>query len=277
MTYPNERSLLLIGHPGHELRVLGWLAQARPLVCILTDGSGSDNVPRLAESLAVLREMGAPTGAICGQFSDRRIYQHVLDGEQWVFTALRDRLTDLLVEGGFDTVVSDGIEGYNPTHDLCHALAGSAAVAAAMRRGSSVSHLCIPLMGDPGSFADGASPVLRQTVLDQDSFDRKMQIIHKYAQSSGPTLQREVQETLQKFGVDAFRHERLFDGARPSRSDWNARFVEEHPYYETYGRAQVAAGRYEFVISFQQHMRPLVDRLYLDVADKVATEVAGLA
>ena len=45
-------NLLVIAHPGHELRLYGWIAQTKPLVCILTDGSGSDDQPRLAADTA---------------------------------------------------------------------------------------------------------------------------------------------------------------------------------------------------------------------------------
>ena len=31
---------LVIGHPGHELLVHGWLEVARPIVFVFTDGSG---------------------------------------------------------------------------------------------------------------------------------------------------------------------------------------------------------------------------------------------
>ena len=37
-----RRPALLLGHPGHELKVLGWLAENRPRVYVLTDGSGFD-------------------------------------------------------------------------------------------------------------------------------------------------------------------------------------------------------------------------------------------
>jgi hypothetical protein len=262
MENSNSRSLLLIGHPGHELRLYGWIAQTRPLVCILTDGSGSDGLPRVDATLAVLRDLGAPVGAICARLTDRAIYQHVLDGNRAVFDALRDAVAQLLVDAHIDTVVSDGIEGYNPTHDLCQAIASSAVARAARRRNARIEHLCIPLMGDPHRFADGAAPVRRSVDLDPAVFEKKMRTVQTYAQDSGATLQREVDETLRSYGQAAFRREVLFDAARPSWPEWSRRFAVEKPYYETYGRAQVAAGRYQYVIAFEDHMRPLIDHLH---------------
>ena len=40
MALSEQRAVLVVAHPGHELRVHGWLELARPTVCILTDGSG---------------------------------------------------------------------------------------------------------------------------------------------------------------------------------------------------------------------------------------------
>ena len=36
----DHRAALVVAHPGHELRVHGWLEVARPVVCVSTDGSG---------------------------------------------------------------------------------------------------------------------------------------------------------------------------------------------------------------------------------------------
>jgi hypothetical protein len=44
----------MIAHPGHELRVHHWIERTRPLVFVLTDGSGHTGVSRLASTTAVL-------------------------------------------------------------------------------------------------------------------------------------------------------------------------------------------------------------------------------
>ena len=45
-----QRPLLFSAHPGHELRVYGWLKQTKPAVCFLTDGSGADGVSRASRT-----------------------------------------------------------------------------------------------------------------------------------------------------------------------------------------------------------------------------------
>lgn len=247
------------------------------MVNILTDGSGSDGVPRIEQTLQVLREADAPIGPLCGQLSDRAIYQHILAADTEVFVDLCERVTDMLVQARIDTLVSDGIEGYNPTHDLCHAVAGAAVISARQRHGVRIRHWCIPLMGDPRRFADGASPVQHEIELDDALFDRKMKTIYRYASQAGSTLQREVDETMQAYGPDAFRRECFFDGAVPSWAQWSQRFLKNKPYYETYGQAQVAAGRYKFLISFQEHMQPLIDGVHRRAERAQASVAVGSA
>src|SRR5262245_62950864 len=82
------RSALVIAHPGHELRVHGWLEQTRPLVFVLTDGSGGAGRPRIDSTARVLERVGAKPGAIFGRFADRELYAAILAGDHDVFTAL---------------------------------------------------------------------------------------------------------------------------------------------------------------------------------------------
>jgi hypothetical protein len=66
----SPRAALVVAHPSHELRLHGWLEQARPYVCILTDGGGRAGEPRLARTTEVLFRAGARHGAIYGRLSD---------------------------------------------------------------------------------------------------------------------------------------------------------------------------------------------------------------
>ena len=49
---------VIISHPGHELRVHHWLEQAKPAVCVLTDGSGHTQRSRLDSTTGVLSGAG---------------------------------------------------------------------------------------------------------------------------------------------------------------------------------------------------------------------------
>jgi hypothetical protein len=254
------KSLLVIGHPGHELRVYGWIVQAHPLVCILTDGSGSSQNPRIEESLALLRRIGAQIGPICGEFSDRQLYQHILQKNTGVFEKLCDRIAGLIVDRAIDAVVSDAVEGYNPTHDLCELLARNAVAVAAGRKRQPISHYTVPLTGDPRPDLSGGEREYLQIELSIQQCREKLEAARAYARRAGPNLNREVEGAIGVYGEEAFAREYLFRAAEPD-SGPERRFEHLKPAYECYGEERVAAGLYQFVIRFREHMLPLAKQL----------------
>jgi len=100
---------LLVGHPGHELRVLGWLAENRPRVYVLTDGSGHNGPSRLPATAGLLDRLGASCGEMFGLFSDAEIYRAILDKEIGIFRLIVDRLARSLVEHNIDFVAARAI------------------------------------------------------------------------------------------------------------------------------------------------------------------------
>ena len=72
-------SALVIAHPGHELRVHGWMCRAQPSTFILTDGSGRSGKARIEPTSKILREAGATPGSLYGRLTDRDAYQLVLN------------------------------------------------------------------------------------------------------------------------------------------------------------------------------------------------------
>ena len=97
---PGEgRNLLVVGHPGHELRAYGWIADTRPRVCILTDGGGSSaNASRLSESVSLLSGLGAQIGPICGAWSDRSLYEIILAGECASLVRSAEQLAEVMID-----------------------------------------------------------------------------------------------------------------------------------------------------------------------------------
>ncbi len=275
------RSLLVIGHPGHELRVYGWIGQVRPIVCILTDGSGSDGTPRLDKTLEILHELGAEIGPLCGELSDRGIYEKILRHEYDPFDTLCKRLARLIIAQDIDLVVSDAIEGYNPVHDLCEALVRTAVGiarnandadnnenAGKTRNGKpcSIRHYTIPLMNDPRP-ATGSMEAAHHTIeLTPLRFKQKLEAMRSYAASAGGILQEEVGDAFHNFGEEAFAREYLFAAAAPGQEP-ERRFSRQKPFYETYGEQKVAAGRYQSVIRFHEHVLPIVNHLRKKVSD----------
>ncbi|HVF60767.1 MAG TPA: hypothetical protein VNJ70_13250 [Thermoanaerobaculia bacterium] len=251
-----RRAALVVAHPGHELRVHGWLELARPSVWVLTDGSGHGELGRLGSTEALLARAGAAPGAIFGRLTDRAAYDLIFGRDTRAVVELAAELAAALVEEDVDYVAGDALEGFNPVHDLCRVLI-DAAVAIARSRGH--GRLGHPLSFDfpleappderpPGRTGDG---VLLE--LDVAALARKLAAARAY-----PELAAEVEATLARHGPQAFRRERL----RPvPREGPLAEQVKEKPFYETHGERQVAAGHYRTVLRFREHFLPLAEEI----------------
>lgn len=243
--------MLVVAHPGHELRVFGWMAGARPVVHVLTDGSGSDGVSRLASTTAVIESVGAARGTIYGRLSDREIYRAMLEHDHGLFIALAEELAAGLVGGGAALVAGDAVEGFNPSHDVCRYII-NAAVRLAAGQGHHVASYAFPLDGAPD--AAGSHGEALRIELDDETLERKLRAAHDYTELRG-----EVASALARFGREPFRIESL---SPVDPADRYGLAADVTPYYETYGRARVAAGAYGRVVTFSEHLKALADVLW---------------
>src|SRR5438874_10650589 len=94
---------LIVAHPGHELRLYRWLEMARPLVFVITDGSGSGR-SRIACTIDILEAIGCARGSIMGAFTDRETYRLMLDGDVDPIVALTLELSESLIERKIQSV-----------------------------------------------------------------------------------------------------------------------------------------------------------------------------
>lgn len=254
-------TLLLIAHPGHELRALQWVAQTRPQVVMLTHGDGSIGQPRLADSRAVLERLGvAVRDDWLPAVSDQVIYQALLGRTSPPWSGWLDTLFESCWAAGVDTVVADEAEGYNPTHDLCRVLANRLANRLA-RAGRPVLNLELPLVGhpcDPQRHAD----VRVQLQLTPAQTTWKLDQMRDYARRCSPILEAEVQKMIDDFGAQAFATECLYDAARTPYEDGQC--PAETPHFERVGEARHAAGVYRDVIR-SSHLLRCVESMCGDV------------
>jgi hypothetical protein len=241
------RAALVIAHPGHELRVYGWLERARPTVFILTDGSGHTGSSRLPTTSQVLAETGATRGSIYGALTDEALYAAIIHHEYGTFRRLVEQLAEALSDPTTDYVVGDAMEGYNPGHDVCRLLIDRA-VTLARHRGSRISSFAFKLTGSPAPLpGTPGGEVLR---LDPASLARKIAAARRYAE-----LAEEVEAALFAFGAEAFRNEHM-PPAGASRA-----VVCRPPFYERRGERQVADRHYHEVLRYEEHVRPLMAAL----------------
>jgi hypothetical protein len=243
---PN-RSALVIAHPGHELRVHHWLERTRPVVLVLTDGSGHHGISRLDSTRELLARAGAAPGPLFGRLSDGGLYRALLDGDFQLFHNLMDELAAAL--DGVGLVAGDAVEGYNPGHDVCRLLLNAALLRLEAETGRPTPNFDFPLVGAP----DAQAPDGLRLELDDEALRRKLEAAHAY-----PELAGEVEAALAAHGEAPFRVECL----RPVTYGLAiGHLFSQPPFYETHGEKRVAEGHYCEVIRFREHLAPLAESL----------------
>jgi hypothetical protein len=249
---PVSRTALVIGHPGHELLVYGWLEVMRPLVFVFTDGSGRSNQSRLASTTKVLNRTGAKCGSIYGRLTDAAAYAAILNHEFDLFVGLARELCGAFVAERIDYVAGDAFEGYNPMHDVCRLVINAAVTVATRARGHGVENFEFSLIGQPASCHEPRPADGIRRLLDEAAFARKMAAAKEYAELAG-----EVDATLDRASIDAFRVECLRP-VDPVNVEYSC---HQPPFYEQYGEKQVAAGYYHRVLRYNEHIAPLAEAL----------------
>jgi len=257
MLSSDKRAALVIGHPGHELRVFHWLELVRPAVFVLTDGSGHSGNSRLASTTRILGQTGASEGSFYGKLTDLEAYDAILNRDFDLFIELARELARFLIDKTIAYVAGDALEGYNPTHDVCRLVIGAALEMANRFGNNEVATFDFPLTGAPDQ-SPGSHHI--RIELDDDAFARKMAAARYYA-----GLESEVRDALTSNAERAFRVECL----RPVNSSEINSGEDDKPYYEKYGEKQVAAGNYREVIRYRKHVLPLAEALRRSAALKV--------
>jgi hypothetical protein len=254
MLSSDKRTALVIGHPGHELRVFHWLELVRPTVFVLTDGSGRLGQSRLPSTTRILDLTGASTGSFYGRLTDGEAYHAILNRDFDVFIQLARELARFLIREKVSYVASDAFEGYNPTHDVCRLIVGAAVKMAKPE----VATFDFPLIGAPDK---SAGPCDIKIELDDDAFARKMAAARSYTE-----LESEVNEAIKTNAERAFRVECLRRVNNGSDFELN-----EKPFYERYGEERVAAGHYRDIIRYCEHILPLSEALKKSSSERTAS------
>jgi hypothetical protein len=266
--WQQRRAALIVAHPGHELRVHHWLETRRPVYFCLTDGSGAADKSRMDSTSKLLRQTGATPGMIYGRFTDREVYQHLLDGRCEVFAKLLAELAESLIDHDISVVAGDAPEGVSPTHDLCRYLIDAAVSAVQLTTGRSMANYEFVLDSPPNDCPPDLRSEALWLQLDEAALDRKLHAALDYAELRG-----ETEEGLKHYGKNAFALECL----RPSTTVTALlKFEHEAPAYEHYGRDGVerfgkSFGRYEEVITFQKHVKPMIQAINKAASEFVPT------
>lgn len=230
------------------------MERTRPLVCVLTDGSGSTGQGRLESTTRVLQRTGARQGPIYGRMSDRDIYAGILDQDLDLFRRLADELRDALVAHEATCVVGDSVEGYNPSHDVCRLTIDAAVRMASRALKTPIANYDFVLVGSPDDIPDALCDRVVRVTLDDDALARKLESANGY-----PELAGEVAAAMERFGTAPFRCEVLRPVDLENRLGWRS---DEVPFYERYGEKRVAEGVYSRVLRFREHVVPVAEALW---------------
>lgn len=267
-------SAIVVAHPGHEVRIHGWLERERPHVFVLTDGAGRTGRPRIAATAEYLKRFGARRGTVFGRHTDLEVYRALLARDFEMFLRLSEELAEALLAARVRFVAGDAAEGYNTTHDIARLVTDAAVEMARAASGGPIANYEFPVVRRP----DHCPAALRASSvwlrLDDAAFSRKLAAAFEFY----PELAAEVREALQGFGreevadffdlredehaatelsgMDVFRVECLRPAATAVRP-----FECAKPFYEFYGEGRVDEGFYERVIRYREHVRPLADAL----------------
>ena len=227
------------------------MEQTRPLVCILTDGSGATGLSRVASTRRIVQAAGGTLSPWQGRVRDADVYQWLLSRSHDRFLDLVDELAAILTSSGIGTVAADAAEGFNPAHDVCRVIV-NATLARVSSSGHAIDSYEFALDRSPKA-APATSDGRIDLTLDDDALDRKLQAADGY-----PELKSEVARALAMHGRDAFKAECLWRVASPF--ELASQYVGS-PAYERYGADRVAAGVYTTAITFADHIAPLVRAL----------------
>jgi hypothetical protein len=204
----------------------------------------------------VLARVGARAGPLYGRYSDKAIYQLLLEGRVEVFVDLVEELADALVSAGVDLVAGDAVEGFNPSHDVCRFVIDGAVALASRRTGRVIDNRDFVLEGRPDACPEASRAAATWLRLDDAALDRKIDAAMEY-----PELRQEVQAALERFGRVAFAVECLRPTTTALMLD---AFEQELPLYERHGETRVREGRYVDIIRYRQHVLPV--RTAIDAA-----------
>jgi hypothetical protein len=229
------------------------MACARPVVHVLTDGSGSDGEPRIDSTTALLESVGATRGSVYGRLSDREIYSAMLAKDHARFIAIAEELAATLIRDEVDMVAGDAVEGFNPSHDVCRYVI-NAAVRLARAAGHTIDCYAFALDGAPNLCPESLRDDSFRLELDDRTLARKLDAAHAYVE-----LRSEVENALRHFGSEPFRSECLWPVELADPYGWDPSCI---PYYESYGAQRVAKGTYQHVVTFRDHVKPLADALW---------------
>lgn len=240
--FQDAHNILILAHPGHELRIHHWLELIKPTVYLLTDGSGGAMSSRTHFSKDVIEQAGARPGALFGEISDKEWYASIMAGNSDLFLNAIEKIVDDAPENCQVQIISDARDGYNPMHDLAWF------IGKLVHHRLSQRNTLLPFLSS-AAVTDVPGKVEHSLQLSAEARERKIRAVTGYT-----PLADEARNILERDPM-AFDVERLIS----QNFDWQADY---EPLWEQIGKQRVASGVYADCLTYQGHVRPILDVLW---------------
>ena len=237
--------MLLLAHPGHELLAYGLFAKHRVKVMVLTDGSGGSGQPRIAQTRALVTRLKGEMLEPSGCFTDSSFYNAILAQDVGFFRTFVDRVETWLASSLSESLICDAVEYYNPVHDLCSVI-GRLAVKRRLHKGYAINTYACPIV------TNSSIGIFYEHIIEGDVLSGKKRDISLVA-----NLISDLDDIINKHCLRADIERIVLISPTSDLYPLPA----EAPYYEEYGRRQIAKRGSGDLITYANHMRPLVDAL----------------
>ncbi|MFD2564819.1 hypothetical protein [Aquimarina rubra] len=246
------KTLLFIGHPGHELLAYKFLNIYKPDVIFLTKGSGSNDEPRIQQSIDLIESLGLKAYYPFEPFTDRQIYDLILSNSTDPFLSVKSAIKEFIISHNIEMIVGDALEGFNPSHDLCRYLINATVIG--LEDKVKIRNYDFFQEDVRKNRSSSKKPEDITIELDDTELQNKMTASLNY-----PEIKLEVDKFVQHYGTDFFSVEYFRKVSDPFKvKSWNTEF----PYYEEFGRKRIKEGTYSQLISFSEHIEPLAKTLF---------------
>jgi len=245
------KSLLFVGHPGHELMIYQVLKQYSPDVVFLTTGSGADNKPRIDESIKLMESLNLTVHYPFEPLSDCQIYNLILGGDLASFIGIKESLIQFVHKLGYELLIGDALEGFNPAHDICRYLING--VVADLQPDHKILNYDILL--DQLFLVDQEPTTTDHIRLDLNEEEKreKIESCKKYK-----PIRTEVNRFIATYGEDFFGKESM----RPVHDIFKLKSWDgPAPHYEMHGKKRISEGVYQSLILFETHIKPIAEGL----------------
>jgi len=248
------KTLAIFSHPNHEMAIYGILRAIKPPVVFLTDGGGGE---RLSQTRLGLDAAGIHDAIFLGHSQDS-FYKAILRKDVTFFLEVAAQVAEILREKKPEQLLVDGVEYYNPIHDLALPISQVA------RRicGEPFRILAVPLVYQS---AVGLHSLVFQRSLPGDrSIEQKVPLNAREGMIKRAVLSDIYTALMKMMGfpypiVDqACREEHVVPAGDPlALPDIHCRI-----HYDDRGLAAKKAGLVPEAILYEAHYRPLVRDLF---------------